>query len=77
MRTDGYVTEGFFDELFERDGVPRKDAGSLFEKIESLARGELHKKQEAAEVLLLNMGVTFNVYNSAAGKEKIFPFDIV
>lgn len=77
MDTSKYEPGSFFDELFEPDGQPRKDAVTLFQKIGELDKGELARKQEAAESLLLNMGVTFNVYNSTAGTEKIFPFDIV
>lgn len=77
MNVENYSTDGFFDELFERDGSPRGEAAPLFEKINSLAENELISKQEAAEILLLNMGITFNVYNNAAGTEQIFPFDII
>lgn len=72
-----YKTENFFDELFAADGLPRKDALLLFEKVSGFGQDSLLQKQELAEILLLNMGVTFNVYNNAAGKEKIFPFDSI
>ena len=77
MNTKKYFTDGFFDELFEQDGFLREIAVQLFEKIEALADGELYNKQKAAELLLLNKGITFNVYNNAAGTEKILPFDII
>lgn len=77
MDIGNYATEGFFDELFEQNGSPREEAAPLFDKISSLAENGLIKKQEAAEILLLNMGITFNVYNNAAGTEQIFPFDII
>ena len=33
--------------------------------------------KRAAERLLLQMGITFNVYGDAAGTERIFPFDLI
>jgi uncharacterized circularly permuted ATP-grasp superfamily protein len=47
------------------------------ETIESLSEGHLLRYQHAAERLLLQMGITFNVYGDSAGTERIFPFDLV
>ncbi|HEX6801003.1 MAG TPA: circularly permuted type 2 ATP-grasp protein, partial [Candidatus Binatia bacterium] len=47
------------------------------ERIASLPDGELLARQAAAERLLLQNGITFNVYNDSAATEKIFPFDII
>ncbi|MBI4179991.1 circularly permuted type 2 ATP-grasp protein [bacterium] len=77
MRFEGYRTEGFYDELFQADGVPRSGARVLVERIDSLDRGELKRRQTAAELALLNMGITFTVYSDTSGKERIFPFDIL
>ena len=43
----------------------------------SLSDGELQRRQKAADLALLNMGITFNVYGHEAGTEKVWPFDIV
>ncbi|MBI2826530.1 MAG: circularly permuted type 2 ATP-grasp protein [Planctomycetia bacterium] len=77
MRFEAYETSGFFDEMFESDGQPRTGAAMLVRKIEALSSGELEHCQRAAELALLNMGITFNVYGHEAGTEKIWPFDIV
>ena len=45
--------------------------------IESLEEGQLLRCQRAAERLLLQMGITFNVYGDSAGTERIFPFDLI
>ena len=45
--------------------------------IESLSEGHLLRYKHAAERLLLQMGITFNVYGDAAGTERILPFDLV
>ncbi len=77
MRFDHYDVGGFFDELFDENSRPRALARRLVQNIESLPEGELVTRQRAADRALLQMGITFNVYGEQAGREKIFPFDLV
>ncbi|HEX4998453.1 MAG TPA: circularly permuted type 2 ATP-grasp protein [Terriglobia bacterium] len=77
MRFTAYQTDGFYDEMFEADGQPRPQARLLLETLESLEDGQLLRSQSAAERMLLQMGVTFNVYGDSAGTERIFPFDLI
>lgn len=77
MRFEKYQTSGFYDEMFEESGRPRQGAAMLIRTIEALSTGEIEHCQRAAELALLNMGITFNVYGHAAGTEKIWPFDIL
>jgi uncharacterized circularly permuted ATP-grasp superfamily protein len=72
-----YQTDGFHDEMFDGQGAARPEARLLLETIQSLADGQLLQCQRAAERLLLQMGITFNVYGEAAGTERIFPFDLI
>ena len=72
-----YDTEKFYDELIDSSGVPRPGARILAERIESLPDGDILARQKAAEAAMYNMGITFTVYGSDEGTEKIFPFDIV
>ena len=77
MRFDAYQTDGFHDEMFDAAGNPRPEAKLLIETINSLEEGQLLRSQRAAERLLLQMGITFNVYGDSAGTERIFPFDLI
>jgi uncharacterized circularly permuted ATP-grasp superfamily protein len=77
MRFAGYETGSFFDEMFHAEGKAREEARLLVETIESLPEGELLFRQRSAEELLLQMGITFNVYGDSGGTERIFPFDII
>lgn len=77
MRFDGYQTEGFYDEMFDSQGRPRPQADVLVRRLIALTDGELERRQKAADLTLLNMGITFNVYGHEAGTEKIWPFDII
>ncbi|MDH3328066.1 MAG: circularly permuted type 2 ATP-grasp protein [Desulfobulbaceae bacterium] len=77
MDFQNYQLDDFYDELFESQKNPRHGASLLVEKIESLSAENLLTKQKAAETMLLQMGITFAVYGSDEGAEKIFPFDII
>lgn len=77
MLFNSYQTDGFYDEMFDAEGKPRPEARLLLETLESLEDGQLLRSQSAAERLLLQMGITFNVYGDSAGTEKIFPFDLI
>ena len=77
MKFDTYKTESLYDELFEGDGVPRASAIPIIERINSLPDGDLKRRQLAAEAALLEMGITFAVYGSEEGADRIFPFDVI
>ena len=77
MQLSAYQNEGFHDEMFDESGAARPEARLLLETIHSLEEGELQRCQHAAEQLLLQLGITFNVYGDSAGTERIFPFDLI
>lgn len=72
-----YQTDGFYDEMFESSGEARSSAALLTRRLASLSDGELQRRQKAADLALLNMGITFAVYGHSAGTEKIWPFDLI
>ncbi len=74
MRFDGYDLDGFYDELFETPERPRRGAELLIRLLSQLPEGELERRQQAAELALLHMGITFGVSGEA---ERIFPFDVI
>src|ERR1700749_552910 len=63
--------------MFEAGSLPRPFARALIQFIDALPDGELLRRQRSAERVLMNMGITFNVYGDSAGTERIFPFDLV
>ncbi|MFK8181804.1 MAG: circularly permuted type 2 ATP-grasp protein [Phormidesmis sp.] len=77
MSFKGYDPGDFYDELFTEAGVPRAAAARLIERIDSLPIDNLIQRQQAAQNALFEQGVTFNVYGSDEGAEKIMPFDMV
>ncbi|MFP3975311.1 MAG: circularly permuted type 2 ATP-grasp protein [Chloroflexota bacterium] len=77
MTLNGYKVESFYDELFASDGQPRASAKPIIDSINALPDGELQRRQKAAEAALLQTGITFTVYGSDEGTDRIFPFDII
>ncbi len=65
MRFDSYAPEEFYDELFISKNQPRPEAKLLIEKINSFSTGELLTRQEAAQVAMMKLGATFNVYSDS------------
>src|SRR5262252_1724884 len=63
--------------MFDASGAARMEARLLLETLESLEDGQLLRCQRAAERLLLQLGITFNVYGDASGTERVFPFDLI
>jgi uncharacterized circularly permuted ATP-grasp superfamily protein len=72
-----YETGDFYDETFDKEGRARGHTALLVQRLASMTHRELRDRQSAAERALLARGITFNVYGSNAGVEKIMPFDIL
>src|SRR6202795_4028679 len=77
MQFSSYQTDSFYDEMFEDDGSCRPHVQLVLDVIQSLSDGQLLRYKHAAERLLLQLGITFNVYGDSAGTERIFPFDLI
>jgi uncharacterized circularly permuted ATP-grasp superfamily protein len=77
MKFQDYDVGPFYDEMFAQAGIPRETARLLVQKLEALPKGELKRRQKAAEKVLFDLGITFSVYGHEDGTEKIWPFDLV
>jgi len=65
-----------WDEMYEQASV-RNQYRNVVDFLQQLSVAELNKKEEQAKRLFMSQGITFTVYNSGEGIEKIFPFDII
>ena len=72
-----YRFEASYDEMFEAPCVPREHYHALHKTLLGLPPEELRKRQQAADLTFLHEGITFTVYGSKEGTEKIFPNDLV
>ena len=77
MNFEGYKTDGFYDELMDANGRPRKEMLPLIEHVNAITAKDLRRRQKASEHALYQQGITFSVYGDKKGTEKIFPFDIL
>lgn len=66
-----------WDEMVEGPGRVREPYRRIHEFLSRIPVEELGKKEDLARKLFMSQGVTFTVYSSGEGIEKIFPFDIV
>ncbi len=66
-----------YDETFADTGVPHPSCTPFSKRLQEFSDEELLKRQQAAELLLQNLGITFTVYGHDEGTEKIWPFDLL
>jgi uncharacterized circularly permuted ATP-grasp superfamily protein len=69
------IISGVFDEMKSEKGV-RKHYDLFMSAFQEVNAAEMGLKDELAKKLFLTQGITFTVYSSGEGIEKIFPFDI-
>ena len=72
---EGYQSPGCWDELLI-DGHPRHACEGVVRYLMSLG-GELAGRQEAAELAIRSMGITFTVYTEASNIDQAWPFDVI
>jgi uncharacterized circularly permuted ATP-grasp superfamily protein len=65
-----------WDEMFADGGI-RSAYQHFVSAIQNLSADEMTHKDELAKKLFMSQGITFTVYSSGEGIEKIFPFDII
>lgn len=72
-----YQMDHAYDEMFDTEGTQRFYHRTLYQRLLELPASELLRRQQAADVAFLNQGITFTVYGTDEGTERIFPYDIL
>ena len=72
-----YQFDTAYDEMFCAPGLPREYYQALHRTLVGLPPEELRKSQQAADLTFLHEGITFTVYGSKEGTERIFPNDLI
>ena len=70
------VSPKFWDEM-HTEGTTRSHYAAVAKGISALDLGDLMRKEQLAQELFMNQGITFTVYFENEGIERIFPFDII
>ena len=68
---------GTWDEMLCFDQKIRQPYQNVIKYLLNETSDDLNKKEELAKRLFISQGITFTVYDSGEGIEKIFPFDII
>ncbi len=72
-----YPSDGFFDELID-GGKARPYAAELAQGVAGMEPEELAARQEAANLAIKEMGITFTVYSEEGGAiDRSWPFDVI
>lgn len=66
-----------YDEAFDENGVPRPHYQTVVQALGVLTDEQIKYRGRLQEISARNQGITFNVYGSDEGEERIFPFDFV
>lgn len=75
---EGYAPlPGAYDELFGTDGVPLPGVDSVTKMLDQLGRTQFKAQQRMADAAMFRGGITFTVYGSKQGTERVFPFDLI
>lgn len=68
---------GVWDEMYSDSSSIREHYQKVISYLSNESTDNLNKKEDLARRLFMTQGITFTVYNSGEGIEKIFPFDII
>jgi len=77
IKWSSYNVDGFYDELIAASGRPRVAAKQVVKYLSSLNDTDLRDRQNAAEIAMHVMGITFTVYSEEGGIDRTWPFDII
>jgi uncharacterized circularly permuted ATP-grasp superfamily protein len=72
-----YDPKPFFDELISGPGKPRPAARTLTDYLASLGDDEIRERKRAAELAIIEMGISFTVYDEGENIDRAWPFDII
>ena len=71
----GYSGAPFWDEMI-CDDAPHTAAAGVMRYLSSLGE-EIHARQDAAQLAIRSMGVSFTVYSEAGNIDRAWPFDVI
>lgn len=66
-----------YDEAFGTNSLPRRHYQSVVQALGVLTDNQIQYRGRLQEISARNQGITFNVYGSDEGEERVFPFDFV
>jgi uncharacterized circularly permuted ATP-grasp superfamily protein len=77
QRFEAYSLGEPYDEMFASAASARPAYAQLWARLQDLDPASMQERQAAADLAFLHQGITFTVYGSSEGTEKIFPYDLI
>ncbi len=68
-----YDDGGFFDEVFDRDGVVRPHYRGVVERLRGFTPEDLDRRERIRDQLFRSQGITFTVYGDDDGRRTHLP----
>lgn len=72
-----YDSGEFYDEMISSPGNPRLASRAVANYLQKLSPKQLGRRQNAADLAIAEMGVTFTVYSEGENIDRNWPFDII
>ncbi|MGR8946659.1 MAG: circularly permuted type 2 ATP-grasp protein [Gammaproteobacteria bacterium] len=72
-----YNASDSFDELLEPAKKPRVLARKLIKQLSKLSSSELKERSKAADLAILEMGISFTIYSEAGNIDRAWPYDLI
>src|SRR5579871_241899 len=63
--------------MLDVEGRPRPQYQELYHRLLEMPAETLYQRQQAANTVFLNQGITFTVYGEEEGTERIWPYDLL
>ena len=74
---DGYAIANAYDEMRAKDNSPRPSGSKLSDYLDSLEKDSLESRKAAAELAIVEMGISFTVYSEEGNIDRAWPYDII
>ena len=72
-----YKTDIAYDELMHSEFQSRPVSHRLCQYLDSLKKDDIDKRKLAAELAIMEMGISFTVYSDEGNIDRAWPFDII
>ena len=74
---NNYKTDAAYDELMCSEFQSRAFSHHLCQYLDSLKKEDIDKRKVAAELAIIEMGISFTVYSEEGNIDRAWPFDII
>ncbi len=74
---ENYKTDSAHDELMHSEFQPRRVSHALCQYLNRLKKTDIDKRKLAAELAIMEMGITFTVHSDEGNIDRAWPFDII